>query len=131
MILIDSNIPMYLIGADHPRKRDSQRLIEKAISRGERLVTNAEVLQEILHRYAAIHRPDAIQPAFNAILGVVDEVFAIEEQDVRQAKDILLGTPRLTSRDALHAAVMRRHEVREIMSFDRGFDGLPGVVRLS
>lgn len=122
---------MYLIGADHPRKRDSQRLIEKAISRGERLVTNAEVLQEILHRYAAIHRPDAIQPAFNAILGVVDEVFAIEEQDVRQAKDILLGTPRLTSRDALHAAVMRRHEVREIMSFDRGFDGLPGVVRLS
>jgi len=131
VILIDSNIPMYLIGADHPRKRDSQRLIEKAISRGERLVTNAEVLQEILHRYAAIHRPDAIQPAFNAILGVVDEVFAIEEQDVRQAKDILLGTPRLTSRDALHAAVMRRHEVREIMSFDRGFDGLPGVVRLS
>lgn len=131
MILIDSNIPMYLIGADHPHKGDSQRLIEKAISRGERLVTNAEVLQEILHRYAAIHRPDAIQPAFNAILGVVDEVFAIEEQDVRQAKDILLGTPRLTSRDALHAAVMRRHEVREIMSFDRGFDGLPGVVRLS
>jgi len=131
VILIDSNIPMYLIGADHPRKRDSQRLIEKAISRGERLVTNAEVLQEILHRYAAIHRPDAIQPAFNAILGVVDEVFAIEEQDVRQAKDILLGTPRLSSRDALHAAVMRRHEVREIMSFDRGFDGLPGVVRMS
>jgi predicted nucleic acid-binding protein len=131
VILIDSNIPMYLIGADHPHKVDSRRLVESAISRGERLVTNAEVLQEILHRYTAIHRPDAIQPAFNAILGVVDEVFSIEEQDVRQAKDILLGAPRISSRDALHVAVMRRHEVREILSFDRGFDGLPGIIRLS
>lgn len=130
MILIDSNIPMYLIGADHPHKGDSRRLIEKAISGGERLVTNAEVLQEILHRYTALHRPDAIQPAFNAILGVVDEVFAIEEQDVRLAKDILLGSPRLSSRDALHAAVMRRHGIREILTFDAGFDGLPGITRL-
>lgn len=131
MILIDSNIPMYLIGADHPHKADAKRLIERAISRGERLVADAEVLQEILHRYTAIHRPDAIQPAFNAVLGVVDEVFAIEERDVRQAKDLLLGAPRLSSRDALHAAVMYRHEVREIMSFDQGFDGLPGIARLS
>jgi hypothetical protein len=33
-------------------------------------VTDAEVLQEILHRYVAIDRRDAIQPAFDALLGV-------------------------------------------------------------
>lgn len=130
MILIDSNIPMYLVGADHPHKADAQRLIERAICRGERLVTSAEVLQEILHRYTAIQRPDAIEPAFNTLLGIADEVFAIEEQDVRLARDILLGSRRLSSRDALHVAVMRRYGVREIMSFDQGFDGLPGIVRL-
>ena len=131
MILIDSNIPMYLVGAEHPHKADSRRLIEKAVARNERLVTDAEVLQEILHRYGALHRLDAIQPAFNAVLGIVDEVFSIEEGDVRQAKDILMGTPRLSSRDALHVAVMRRRGVSEIMSFDQGFDRLPGIVRLS
>lgn len=131
MILLDSNIPMYLVGAEHPHKGDAQRLIEAAVSRGEKLVTDAEVLQEILHRYTAIRRLDAIQPAFNALLGITDEVFAIDEADVRAAKDILLGSPRLSSRDALHVAVMRRHRVREIMSFDQGFDKLAGIVRLS
>ena len=131
MILIDSNIPMYLVGADHPHKADAQRLIERAICRGERLVTSAEVLQEILHRYTAIQRPDAIQPAFNTLLGIADEVFAIEEQDVRLARDILFECRRLSSRDALHVAIMRRHGVREIMSFDPGFDGLHGIVRLA
>lgn len=34
------------------------------------VVTDAEVLQEILHRYVAISRPDAVQPAFDALLGI-------------------------------------------------------------
>lgn len=62
MILVDSNIPMYLVGASHPHKLDAQRLLESALSGGERLVTDAEVLQEICHRYVAIKRREAIQP---------------------------------------------------------------------
>lgn len=131
MILIDSNIPMYLIGVSHPHKVDAQRLIEQAIAARQRLVTDAEVLQEILHRYRAIDRLDAIQPAFDVLLGIVDDVFPVEEQDVRTAKDILLGSRTLSSRDALHLAVMRRQHVKQIMTFDRGFDGLPGIVRLA
>ena len=75
MIFIDSNVPMYLVGGPHPHKLDAQQLLERYISDGERLVADAEVLQEILHRYTAIQRKDAIQPAFEALLGVVDEVF--------------------------------------------------------
>ena len=62
---------MYLIGAPHPHKADAQRLLEKLVSERQRLVTDAEVLQEILHRYVAIGRRDAIQPAFEALLGIV------------------------------------------------------------
>ena len=120
---------MYLVGGPHPHKADAQRLLEAAIAAGERLVTDAEVFQEILHRYVAIDRRDAIQPAFDAILGVVDEVFPITLADVETAKAILLGRRRLSSRDALHAAVMDREGVQRIMSFDGGFDGLPGITR--
>ena len=130
MIFVDSNIPMYLVGSPHPHKADAQGLVEAAIAAGERLVTDAEVLQEILHRYVAIDRRDAIQPAFDAILGVVDEVFAITTSDVQSAKSILLGTSRLSARDALHAAVMGREGVLRIMSFDGGFDAVPGLTRL-
>ncbi len=130
MIFVDSNIPMYLVGAPHPHKTDAQRLLERAITDGERLVTDAEVLQEILHRYVAIHRRDAIQPAFDALQGVVDGVFPIDVGDVERAKTILHGHPSLSARDAVHVATMERHGATRIMSFDRGFDGYPGIERL-
>jgi predicted nucleic acid-binding protein len=129
-VFVDSNVPMYLVGAPHPHKADAKRLLEAAVTAGDRLVTSAEVLQEILHRYAAIGRRDAIQPAFDALLGIVDEVLAISRSDVERAKAILLGISSLSSRDAVHAAVMEREKITRIMSFDAGFDSIPGVTRL-
>ena len=131
MIFVDSNVPMYLVGAPHAHKADAQRLLERCIADRERLVTDAEVFQEILHRYVAIDRRDAIQPAFDALLGVVDDVFPVEAADVERAKSIVLGLTRLSARDALHLAIMGRHGIARIMSFDAGFDGFPGVSRLS
>jgi len=130
MILIDSNIPMYLVGAAHPLKADAQRLLEGCIAGRERLVTDAEVLQEILHRYVAIDRPDAIQPAFDAVLGLVDEVFPVDLAAVERARTIVLGKRRLSARDAIHVAVMEEQGVHRILSFDTGFDGFPGIERL-
>lgn len=130
MILVDSNIPMYLVGAAHPHKVDAQRLLESALSAGERLVTDAEVLQEICHRYAAINRRDAIQPAFDAILGAVDEVLPIDRGDLESAKDNLLRYSSLSARDAVHVAVMGRHGIERIMTFDRGFDAYPEIERM-
>jgi predicted nucleic acid-binding protein len=130
MTFIDSNVPMYIVGGPHPHKLDSQRLLEKCISDGERLVTDAEVLQEILHRYIAIDRKDAIQPAFEALLGVVDEVFPIEQRDVERARSIVLATEKLSARDALHLSIMERRTIEQILSFDSGFDRYPGIRRL-
>ena len=130
MIFLDSNIPMYLVGAPHPNKDAARRLLEQVIAQGSRLVTDAEVLQEILHRYHAIQRPDAIQPAFDLLRGVTDEIFPIEPADVERAKNLLLGLPGLSARDAVHAAVMRRRGVGRILSFDSGFDRVAGLERI-
>lgn len=131
MIFIDSNVPMYLVGAAHPLKAVARARLEEAISGGERLVTSAEVLQEILHRYVAIERREAIRPALDAILGVVDEVYPIERADVEKAAEVLAGRLRISARDALHVAVMARRRVKRILSFDGGFDGVPGIERIS
>ena len=131
MIFVDSNIPIYLVGSPHPHKTDAKRLLEELVSRRERLVTDAEVLQEILHRYVSIERPDAIQPAFNALLGVVDEVFSVDRAAVARAKEIVLGQKGLSARDSVHLATMQIHGVWKICSFDHGFDNFPGITRLS
>jgi predicted nucleic acid-binding protein len=130
VIFIDANIPMYLIGAPHPNKDAARSALERCISRNERMVTSAEVLQEILHRYHRIRRLDAIQPAFDALLGVVDEVFPIESADVERARDVMMGAARVSARDAIHAAVMNRRDIARIMSFDAGFDALPWIERV-
>ena len=122
---------MYLVGIPHPHKADAQRLLEKLISDRQRLVTNAEVLQEILHRYVAINRRDAIQPAFDALLGIVAQVFPVDQIAVERAKEIVMGYPKMSARDALHLAVMEGQDVDQILSFDSGFDGFPGITRLS
>jgi len=131
MIFIDSNIPMYLVGTPHRHKIDAQRLLEKLVSDRERLVTDAEVLQEILHRYVAIDRRDAIQPAFDALLGVVDQVLPVDQAAAERAKTLVLGSRQLSARDALHLAIMHEHRIEQILSFDAGFDGFPGITRLS
>jgi predicted nucleic acid-binding protein len=131
VILIDSNIPMYLVGAPHPHKSDAQRLLEKLVSQRQRLVTDAEVLQEILHRYVAINRRVAIQPAYDALLGIVDQVLPVDRAVAERAKEIVLGHTQISARDAVHLAVMEKHEIEQILTFDSGFDGFPGIKRLS
>jgi uncharacterized protein len=130
MILVDSNIPMYLIGSPSPQKTDTQRLLEKLVNERQRLVTDAEVFQD-LHRYTLVNRRHDIQPAFDALLNVVDEVFAMEGSVIERAQQIVLGYQGLSARDAEHLAVMEQHGIDRILNFDVDFDGFPGITRLS
>ena len=60
----------------------------------------------------------------------MDEVFSIEPEDVEGAKDLMLGMPGLSARDAVHATVMRRRGVNRLLSFNTGFDRIGGLERL-
>ena len=123
MIFVDSNIPMYLVGADHRHKTDAQRLLERAIVDGDSLVTDVEVFQEILHSYVAIDRRDAIAPAWELLTSITDQVAAVDIDDVTAARDLVLAGSASSARDAIHVSVMRRLDCTRILTFDRGFDG--------
>ena len=131
MIFVDSNIPMYLVGAEHPNKARARLLLEQAIVDNEPLATDAEVLQELLHRYAAIGRRDAIGPAWDAIAGVVDVIHPIEVEDVTRARQLLAAAAGLSARDAVHLAVMQRRGITRILTFDSGFSGIVGIERIT
>ena len=72
-------------------------MLERLITDRQRLVTDAQVLpmpwscMEILHRYVAIDRRDAMQPAFDALLGIVDQVLAVDGMVAQRAKQIVLA----------------------------------------
>ena len=64
-------------------------------------------------------------------MGIVDEIFPVDQQAVFQAKDIMVGCEGLSAREVWHVAVMMHHGIEEILSFDRAFDGYPGMTRLA
>jgi predicted nucleic acid-binding protein len=130
MVFIDANVPMYLVGTAHPNKVDAQRRLEALVSQRARLVTDAEVLTEILHRYTALERRGGIQPALDALLGVVDEVLPVDRESVERAKQLVLQYPTLPVRAAMHIATMQRQGIEQVLSFDAAFDRVPGLTRI-
>jgi predicted nucleic acid-binding protein len=130
MVFLDANVPMYLIGAEHPLKSRAAAVLQRLSLERVRLVTDAEVFQEVLHRYIAIHRLAAIQPAFDALEGLTEVVYPIDFETVKRARTIASAYPGLSAREAIHIASMSHHGVKRVLSFDEGFDKVPGIVRI-
>jgi predicted nucleic acid-binding protein len=57
-------------------------------------------------------------------------VLPIDRNIVMRASEIVQGSAGLSARDAVHLAVMERHRITRIMSFDSDFDRWPGITRL-
>ena len=130
MTFVDSNVPMYLVGATHPNKDRALAILTKLVRDGEQFVTDAEVYQEILHRYTAIRRLDAIDPAFRSLDALVEEILTFGRSEVRAARALIGSVDGLSARDALHVVIMREAGTNRILSFDRDYDTCPGVKRL-
>ena len=128
MIFVDSNIPMYLVGAAHPNRE----LLEAFLRRrtGEHYVTSAEVYQEILYRYVAINRRGAIEDAFGVLDALVVSVFPISRDEVEVARQAIERQPELSARDCLHLAVMQAHGIHHALTFDRSFSARTGITVL-
>jgi predicted nucleic acid-binding protein len=86
------------------------------LAKGQRLATDAEVLQEILH--GMLRSVDAKQskPAFHAVVGIVDPVLAVDPSIVDRAKEIVLGYRQVSAHDAVHLAVMERYKACRMLA---------------
>ena len=131
MILIDTNIFMYAAGKESPQKGPCQRFLEKIVDgEGPAVCTNAEVLQEILHRYRSLKVPEIGFQLFDAITHLGIPVLAVTDRAMAEARRLLEEYPALSTRDCVHLGVMREHGVEEVLSYDSGFSNVPWVKRL-
>ena len=123
-VFVDSNIPMYVAGADHPNREPATRFMERVRAREVDACTSTEVLQEILYRYSALGRLDLAGKVYDLFVQMVPEIFDVTLGDTDVARDLLTSAGGLSARDAVHAAVMLNREVDTIATFDRGFERL-------
>ena len=130
MIFVDANIFMYAAGRNHSHKFPCVRALE-LIEEGQLPgVTDVEVLQELLYRYWHIGELEKGLKLYDECEGLLPEIFDVTLRDLDRARGFLLKKRAMPPRDALHVAVMLNHRIREVLSVDTDFDGIPGIRRI-
>ncbi|MDR0592518.1 MAG: type II toxin-antitoxin system VapC family toxin [Bifidobacteriaceae bacterium] len=128
MILVDTTILVYAVGADHPLREPCRALVA-AIGEGRQAATTTvEVLQEFTHvRSRRRSRQDAADLAehYAALLSPLVEVGAA---DLAAGLQIYRSAPDLGCFDAVLAAVaLRRDHITALVSADQAFAAVPGL----
>ncbi len=131
-VFIDTNVPMYAAGAPHPLKEPALRCLDAVASGRLEAWTDAEVFQEILHRYFSIGARIVGLQIFDRFLQIMspNQVLPVTVEDVRRARELAEAYPQLSPRDCIHAAVAERAGLREIVTADRAFDAIPFLRRI-
>ncbi len=130
-VFIDANVPIYAAGREHPYKQPCARILRMVADNPQLFVTDAEVLQELLHRYLASGRwalgREVVRAFAEAMRGRIEPVHA---EDVTLAVELADRPPVVSARDLVHAAVMQRLGADCVISADTDFDRLEGIHRL-
>jgi len=129
-VFIDANVPMYAAGAEHPLKHPSLQVLEAAATGKIAAVTNAEIIQEIMHRYASLNFREKGLKVAELFLQVTPNVLPVTKKDMIQALTLYQAFPQVQARDTVHAAVMQSNSVTIIITADRHFDQFAGLRRV-
>lgn len=129
-VFIDSNIPMYVAGRDHPNREPARRFLARVQAGQVEGVTSTEVLQEILYRYVGLKRRDLARQVYELFVDVCASVLPVTVADTDRAKRLIAESADAGVRDAIHAAVMLNNDVSAIATFDTGFESFAGIERL-
>lgn len=131
LTFLDANVPMYAGGGLHRLKEPCLRVLDMAAGSPEPFVTDAEVLQELLHRFRAVQRWVEGRRIFDRFALVMeDRVEPLLAEDVEEAARLIDRYPNHTARDLVHFAVMRRLGCTRIVTADTDFDRFEGITRL-
>ena len=129
-VFVDSNIPMYVAGRDHPLREPARRFLERMRAGDVEGCSSTEVLQEVLYRYVGLRRRDLAGEVYELFVRLCPVIFPDTLADTDRAKDLVKAIPGVGVRDAIHAAVMLNNDVTLIATFDGDFDEVPGIRRI-
>jgi predicted nucleic acid-binding protein len=127
---LDTAVLMYAAGADHELREPSQRLVRRVAAGGFEAAISADVVQEILHRFVAIRRPELGAVMARDALDLFDPVLPITHAVMTRMPTLVRRYPALSARDLVHVATCLEAVISRIVSPDRGFDSVAELERV-
>ena len=129
-VFIDTAVIMYAAGAEHPLREPSRRVLSR-IGTGELDgVISVEVVQEILHRFSGVRRREVGEAQARDAMDFFAPVLPVTHALMRRVPDLAARYPSLAARDLVHVATCIHDGITEIISPDRGFDGVAEIRRI-
>ena len=131
-VFIDANIPIYAAGREHSNQEPCARVLMMVAEHPLAFITDAKVLQELMHRYLASGRWALGREVLQGFAEVMhDRIEPVYEEDIHSAARLADRHPGISARDLVHNAVMQRLGSHRIISADADFDRLPNLTRLN
>lgn len=129
MKMVDANVFIYAVGGPGPYRESCQRFLRSLYKQSNEFLTNVEVLQEILHVLGRRGRRTEAAALVLDVMRSLRSIIPIQAAEISAAIAILKEYPQISTRDAVHAAVVRLHGLEGVVSADRGFDVIRGITR--
>lgn len=129
-VFIDTAIIMYAAGGEHPLRDPSRRILSRIGDGDLDGVISVEVVQEILHRFVSVRRPEMGQAQASEAMDFFAPVLPITHAVMRRVPDLALRYSSLEARDLVHVATCLHEGITAIISPDRGFDQVAEVRRI-
>ena len=129
-LFIDTAVIMYAGGGDHPLREPCGQIIERVGAGELDAVTSVEVVQEIVHRFMAMRRPDIAGTMARRTMDTFAPVIPMTHALMRRVPDLIDRYPTVSARDLVHVATCLHEGISEIVSPDHGFDVVREIRRV-
>lgn len=130
-LFVDTAVLMYAAGTEHPLRAPCQHLLARVADQRLEAVTSAEVIQEILHRFGALRRPEVGAAMARDALDLFAPVLPITDAVMRRMPDLVERYRGLAARDLVHVATCLEEGIDSIISPDHGFDVVAEIRRIA
>lgn len=125
---VDTSVLLLAVGGDHPDREPSRTFLDAAVGAGQGVHASIEAMQEYLfHRMRVSDRQSALREsrALLAVLHLHDVTPAVFQRSLS-----VVESTSLRGRDALHAATAMEAGFDSIVTLDRDFAEVPGLIAL-
>jgi predicted nucleic acid-binding protein len=127
VIVLDTTVLIYAVGADHPMREPCRQLIRATADGTILATTTIEVIQEFTHvRARRRDRKDAAELARDYI-ELLSPLLIVEETDLREGLRLFQEGTGFGSFDAVLAAAAHAAGAEALVSADAGFSGIAAI----
>ena len=129
MMYVDSNIFFYAKIMDKKYGKACAKIVEEIAEGKIKVSISPLVILEVANALRKFGFTDEIKEVADAILSLDIQILPLDEIIIRMTVEIF-ERAKISPYDCVHAAIMKRYGIKEILSADKEFDKVPNIKRL-